>query len=137
MAKTGFWLNGARGKVGHLLVPGANNTYLGIINALNLEIGDQLTFIAFEVINNAAGLAFKFARVILDPREADGSPAPLSTKFVENNAIVKPFLRNEGSFASLTFIEGDSADQNYIAFSLDEAAVAVAVIVSKEDTPAP
>lgn len=106
---------------------GTVNTYEGVLNYLGLERGDQLTFIAVEKING--NYKFCYARVILDPREADGTAAPLSTAFVgQNEEIVKPSFRNEGSFKSLVF---DEAGQ--VTYSLkDEACVAGAVIVSRK-----
>lgn len=84
---------------------GTTNTYEGVLNYLGLERGDQLTFVAVELIND--NYQFNYVRVILDPREEDGSAAPLSTAFIgENNNIVKPSFRNEGSFKTLMFDDG-------------------------------
>lgn len=104
------------------------NTYEGIINYLGLERGDQLTFITVEKING--NYQFKYARVILDPREADGSAAPLSTAFVdEHDNVVKPSFRNEGTFNILTF----DTESGTTSFSLqEEQCIAGAVIVSRK-----
>lgn len=115
-----------------LPVPEADNTYQGIITALNLERGDQLTFVTIEVINESGDLGFYFARVILDPREADGTAAPLSTKFVENGAIVKPSFRNEGDFRHFSYVAGEAATGNKIGFSFYESVKAAAVIASRK-----
>lgn len=107
---------------------GQTNTYQGVLDHLGLERGDQLTFITVENIND--GYEFNYCRVILDPRESDGSAAPLSTAFVGNaNKVVKPSFRNEGSFKALNY-ESQTGD---MAFSIkDDTVVAAAVIVSRK-----
>ena len=107
---------------------GNTNTYEGVLNHLGLERGDQLTFITVELVNG--NYQFSYARVILDPREADGTAAPLSTAFIgENNNVVKPSFRNEGKFHTLAY---DTSD-NIAYFSLlNDSAVAGAVIVSRK-----
>lgn len=106
---------------------GTTNTYEGVLSYLGLERGDQLTLIAVEKIND--NYQFNFARVILDPREEDGSAAPLSTAFIgENNNIVKPSFRNEGSFKTLMFDDGGT-----MMFSIkNDACFAGAAIASRK-----
>lgn len=106
---------------------GTNNTYEGVLNTLGLERGDQLTLITVEKINN--NYQFNFCRVILDPREANGSAAPLSTTFIENSKFVKPSFRNEGSFSSLMF----NKEAETVGFSIkNDSVVAAAVIASRK-----
>lgn len=107
---------------------GSSNTYEGVLNHLGLERGDQLTFITVEQVNGS--FKFSYARVILDPRETDGTAAPLSTTFIgENNNIVKPSFRNEGTFVALSFAESGGV----ASFSLvNETVVAAAVIASRK-----
>ena len=105
---------------------GPVNTYQGVIDYLGLERGDQLTFITVELIND--NYKFNFCRVILDPRETDGTAAPLSTAFIgENNNIVKPSFRNEGKFANIAF-----ANNTVSFFIKEEETVAGAIIVSRK-----
>ena len=106
---------------------GSTNTYEGVLNYLGLERGDQLTFVTVEKING--NYQFKYARVILDPRETNGTAAPLSTEFINGDEIVKPSFRNEGTFNTLNFdTEGETAN-----FSLaNESVVAAAVIASRK-----
>lgn len=81
------------------------NSYEDIINDYGLKRGDQLTFVA--VISPTMGKReFAFARVILDPHDADGKEAPLSTAFCEENAPKLPSDRNEGTFRTLSFADG-------------------------------
>lgn len=107
---------------------GTVNTYEGVLNYLGLERGDQLTFITVE--NNGDYYKFNFCRVILDPRESDGSAAPLSTAFIgENNIVVKPNFRNEGTFHTLAF----NATPGTASFCIkSDNVVAAAVIVSRK-----
>lgn len=104
------------------------NTYQGILDFLGLERGDQLTFVTIEKIS--AGAKFYFVRVILDPREADGTAAPLSTPFIgENNNIVKPSFRNEGSFAYMSW--GQDKNVSFAIKAKDDVHGA-AIIVSRK-----
>lgn len=107
---------------------GQTNTYQGVLDNLGLERGDQLTFITVEHFND--GYVFNYCRVILDPRESDGSAAPLSTAFVGNaNTVVKPSFRNEGSFTTLNY----ASDTGFMAFCIkSDTVVAAAVIASRK-----
>ena len=102
------------------------NTYAALIENYTLKRGDQLTFLAI-VGDSAQNVGFKFVRVILDPRNADGSEAPLSTAFATDNKIVLPSSRNEGDFTSLSYTNGKLS----FGFS-DDYMFAGAVIVSRE-----
>ena len=75
------------------------NTYQSVIDTLGLQRGDQLTFcIVRNTGTSLSNVEFKFCRVILDPTNADGSQAPLSSAFIVNGAINLPSARNEGNF---------------------------------------
>lgn len=105
----------------------AENTYQAIIDAYGLQRGDQLTFITLNG-SYQQGTEFHFARVILDPINADLSPADLSTPFIVGGAINKPNGRNEGEFSTLAF-----ADQQ-VQFSMtSKNLVGCAVIVSRKN----
>lgn len=56
----------------------AELTYQNIIDTLGLKRGDQLTFVVLVVDGNKNTSA-KWMRIILDPKNEDGSDAPLST----------------------------------------------------------
>lgn len=107
------------------------NTYAAVISALGLQRGDQLTFLVIDrpQPGNLQSVRFSFARVILDPTNADFSQAPLSSAFVgENGAINLPSVRNEGNF---TFAI-DSTGLRFAARTTS-AVVACAVIVSRQN----
>ena len=105
------------------------NTYEGVINQYALKRGDQITFVAV-IRDGISKRAFTYARVILDPRDANGNELPLSTKFVENGAIVSPSDRNEGSFAKLEY---ESGVLDYGFGGLTIPIIGTAVIVSRRD----
>lgn len=101
-------------------------TYAEIITSLGLQRGDQLTFIGQELYTDGRA-AFRFARVILDPRESDGTQASLEEPFLANGVVNKPSPRNEGS--AITF----TTEINKLIFDLGENSMfGAAVIVSRE-----
>ena len=101
-------------------------TYAEIIASLGLQRGDQLTFIGQELYTDGRA-AFKFARVILDPREEDGTQADLSTPFLADDSVNKPSPRNEGSDISF------SSAANKLIFDLGASSMfGAAVIVSRQ-----
>lgn len=73
---------------------GDADTYASIINYYGLRRGDQLTFLVFDKIASQQA-QFHYARIILDPRETDGSDADLSTPFVSDGVVQKANPRNE------------------------------------------
>lgn len=104
----------------------AINTYQGVIDAFNLQRGDQLTFINI-CEDNLGNKYFYYNRVILNPVDENGVNLPLSTAFIADGEIVSPSPKNEGSFAALQY----AADG--ITFAIGNTAVkAAAVIVSRE-----
>lgn len=111
------------GTIGRLAV--AANTYKAVIDALGAQRGDQMTFVTIE--KDASGnYTFNYARVILDPRNSDGA-APLSSAFIDANAINCPNSRNNGNFATLAY-ESDG-----ISFKLTTGTVVgVGIIMSRK-----
>ena len=104
----------------------AANTYQGVIDAFNLQRGDQLTFINI-CEDNMGNKYFYYNRVILNPVDDNGVNLPLSTAFIADGEIVSPSPKNEGSFAALQY----AADG--ITFAIGNTDVkAAAVIVSRE-----
>lgn len=70
------------------------NTYAGVINQFGLQRGDQLTFCVIS-IDAQSVVSFKYARIILDPRQDDGTEAPLTTPLFYAGAITAPSPKNE------------------------------------------
>lgn len=103
------------------------NTYGDVISSLGLQRGDQLTFISIQG-TNPLNAEFFYARVILDPRNSDGTEAPLTTAFIDGGAIALPNPRNEGTFNTLTF------DTNKITYGFNRRPMLDSgVIVSRRD----
>lgn len=106
-------------------------TYGDIISSLNVQRGDQLTFIQIVRKSEKARPTFHYARVILDPRNSDGSEAELSVPFIADGAINLPSPRNEGSFSALSVADNGLV----VTFKIGAATattLAGAVIVSRE-----
>lgn len=81
------------------------NTYQGVLDEYGLNRGDQLTFVCTQG-SRPDNTQFYFVRVILDPQNADGSQADLSSPFITEGAINLPNKRNEGLFGSLEYADG-------------------------------
>ncbi|MEE1088175.1 MAG: hypothetical protein UIC63_04350 [Bacteroidaceae bacterium] len=81
------------------------NTYQGVLDEFGLNRGDQLTFVCTQG-SRPDNTQFYFVRVILDPQNADGSQADLSSPFITEGAINLPNKRNEGLFGSLEYADG-------------------------------
>lgn len=95
------------------------STYADIISSLGLQRGDQLTFVA--ITGGARNYYFEYARIILDPTNADGSQAALSAPLLTEGAVNLPSPRNTGDFnvlslsaeGVLTFLPGSASRQIY------------------------
>ena len=104
------------------------NTYADIISKYDLQRGDQLTFVAIvENTEFAGSYEAKYARIILDPRNSDGTEAALSSAFIDGSHINLPNSKNAGNFGLLTYSNG-----MVFNFKADEKVCAVACIVSRE-----
>ena len=80
------------------------NTYEAFVKDYNLKRGDQLTFCAMTIKGTKRD--FTFARVILDPREPDGTEVKMDNTFALSNKVGTPSDRNEGVFSTLKYEEG-------------------------------
>lgn len=127
-----------------LVLPGAQAaaatlTYQGVLNALGLQEGDQLTFCLLSTDDSDADTpyqgrfnGFKYARVILQPANGD-----LTSDFIADGAINSPNVRNEGSLALTITEAGSDLHLNFSTQSIATAAgaansvAAAAVIVSR------
>ena len=114
-------------------LPGAlmaltENTYQSVIDTYGLQRGDQLTFVFINANQADRGHTFHFARVILDPMNADGSQAALSSAFVQNGAINLPSVRNEGQFNTLVYSDGQ------LKMNMGRNIAAAGCIVSRQNS---
>lgn len=116
-------LNGAKVAV---IASGSIPTYEDVITSLGLQRGDQLTFISQEAWTDRRA-AFNFARVILDPRDAEGNQLPLTTAFLDGTSINMPNPRNEGAEINYSYAGG------FLTFNRsDNSQFGAAVIVSRQ-----
>lgn len=103
------------------------NTYADIISRYGLRRGDQLTFVTLEAPVESENVYFNYARVILDPRNADGTAAELSSAFLVDGHINLPNGKNEGNFGTLLF------STDHFEWSLTSGdVICAAIIVSRE-----
>ena len=107
---------------------GGYNTYQSVLDLYGLQRGDQLTF-CFVVKNYlTGGYDFRYKRVILDPRNEDGSGAPMNASLIVDGAINKPNQRNQGLFDFLEY----SADNGFVFGSRLGVICAAGIIVSRK-----
>lgn len=104
------------------------NTYAGICEKYGLKRGDQLTFVVIGRDAQTNVNVCRYARIILDPRNTDGSGAAMSEAFISDGAVNKPNFRNAGVFTDLA-VEDDSLTFN----TVNGVAVAAGIIVSRKD----
>ncbi len=99
-----------------------------MIDTYGLQRGDQLTFVFINANQADRGHTFHFARVILDPTNADGTQAALSSAFVQNGAINLPSVRNEGQFNTLVYSDGQ------LKLNMGRNIAAAGCIVSRQNS---
>lgn len=81
-------------------------TYNAVLSAYGLQRGDQVTFCLIRMDANNV-VTFKYARIILDPRNDDGTEAALSSPLFAEGAVNKPNPKNETADFTFTNI-GDT-----------------------------
>lgn len=108
----------------------ATNTYQGVCDALRLKRGDQLTFVTVNKVNGE--YIVSKARIILDPRNIDGSGAAMSTTFVDASGnILMPNWKNAGTL----FMRHEDGMLKFIAEPYASSVpVAAAIIASRKAT---
>lgn len=107
---------------GGIAIALAGNTYQDVCNAIGAQRGDQLTIVTVcgQDYNNQK---FNYSRIILDPRESDGTAADMDTAFLQEGVIVKPNDRNENtghiySYDSGEFLVSDAAGATNMAAAI-------------------
>lgn len=118
-------------------------SYKEFVDGLNLQAGDQLTFIAIlhddtddPNTMTAAITGFEYARIILDAASGDNTTPFLSA--ATNGAVNSPNEKNEGSVifdavnsGNLTTLRIKSINGYPIAKGTNNAVIGVAIIVSR------
>ena len=105
-----------------------SRTYADFVNTWGLQRGDQVTFVTVQKLGGKYEVAS--ARILLNPRNADGSGAPMTTEIV-NNAGEFPCSnwKNHLNFSTFEF------DTDHFNFVLGRGGdvVAAGIIVSRKD----
>ena len=105
-----------------------SRTYADFVNTWGLQRGDQVTFVTVQKLDGRYEVAS--ARILLNPRNADGSGAPMTTEIV-NSAGEFPCSnwKNHLNFSTFEF------DTDHFNFVLGRGGdvVAAGIIVSRRD----
>ena len=105
-----------------------SRTYADFVNTWGLQRGDQVTFVTVQKLDGRYEVAS--ARILLNPRNADGSGAPMTTEIV-NSAGEFPCSnwKNHLNFSTFEF------DTDHFNFVLGRGGdvVAAGIIVSRKD----
>lgn len=113
------------GHVAHVNAPG--NTYADFVNAWGLQRKDQVTFVTVQKREGAYEV--NYARIVLNPRNADGSGAPMTTEIVNSQGEFPcSNWKNRLNFATFEF------DTDHYNFVLGRGGIVVAagIIVSRK-----
>ena len=126
LPKVTVGINAEGGHVAYVNSP--SRTYADFVKAWGLQRGDQISFVTVQKIDGEyqAGLA----RIVLNPRNADGSGAPMTTEIV-NSAGEFPCSnwKNQLNFSTFEF---DTDHFNYV-LGKGGIVVAAGIIVSRKD----
>jgi hypothetical protein len=117
----------------------ANSTYQALCDILGLKRGDQITFVCWRaplatsgVINSLLRARFDYFRIVLDPVNEDGTPAPMSTPFLRGGDIINlPNPRNSYSWKYTM-----EQEEDYLTIGYDGSLkfAAAAMIASRKNS---
>ena len=105
-----------------------SSSYADFVDAWGLQRGDQVTFATVQKRNDKYEV--NYARIILNPRNADGSGAPMTTEIVDSNGEFPcSNWKNQLNFSTFEF------DTDHFNFVLGRGGIVVAagIIVSRKD----
>ena len=103
-------------------------TYADFTNAWGLRRGDQITFVTVQKFENKYGV--ELARINLNPRNPDGSGAPMTTEIVNSDGEFPcSNWKNQLNFSTFEF------DTDHFNFVLGKGGIVVAagIVVSRKD----
>ena len=104
-----------------------SRSYADFVSAWGLQRGDQVTFVTVQ--KRSGKYEVETARIVLNPRNADGSGAPMSTEIVDSEGgFPCPNTGDQLNFANMQF------DTDRFSFVLGRGGdvVAAGIIVSRE-----
>ncbi len=105
-----------------------SRTYADFVNSWGLQRGDQLTFVTVQ--KRQGKYEVNYARIVLNPRNADGSGAPMSTEIVNSEGEFPcSNWKNRLNFSTFEF---DTDHFNFV-LGRDGDVVAAGIIVSRKD----
>ena len=105
-----------------------SRTYADFVNSWGLQRGDQVTFVTVQ--KRQGRYEVNYARLILNPRNADGSGAPMTTEIVDSQGEFPcSNWKNQLNFSTFEF------DTDHFNFVLGRGGdvVAAGIIVSRKD----
>ena len=105
-----------------------SRTYADFVNSWGLQRGDQLTFVTVQ--KREGKYEVNYARILLNPRNADGSGAPMTTEIVDSQGEFPcSNWKNRLNFSTFEF------DTDHFNFILGRGGIVVAagIIVSRKD----
>ena len=105
-----------------------SRTYAEFVNSWGLQRGDQLTFVTVQ--KREGKYEVNYARILLNPRNADGSGAPMTTEIVDSQGEFPcSNWKNRLNFSTFEF------DTDHFNFILGRGGIVVAagIIVSRKD----
>ena len=105
-----------------------SRTYADFVNSWGLQRGDQVTFVTVQ--KRQGKYEVNYARLILNPRNADGSGAPMTTEIVNSQGEFPcSNWKNQLNFSTFEF------DTDHFNFVLGRGGdvVAAGIIVSRKD----
>ena len=114
------------GHKAYVNVPG--RTYADFVKAWGLQRGDQVTFVTVQ--KRQGKYEVNYARIVLNPRNADGSGAPMSTEIVNSQGEFPcSNWKNRLNFSTFEF---DTDHFNFVLGSGGDV-VAAGIIISRKD----
>ena len=119
-------IDAAGGHKAYVNAPG--RTYADFVNSWGLQRGDQVTFVTVQ--KREGKYEVNYARLILNPRNADGSGAPMTTEIVNSEGEFPcSNWKNQLNFSTFEF------DTDHFNFVLGRGGdvVAAGIIVSRKD----
>ena len=105
-----------------------SRTYADFVNSWGLQRGDQVTFVTVQ--KRQGRYEVNYARIVLNPRNADGSGAPMTTEIVDSQGEFPcSNWKNQLNFSTFEF------DTDHLNFVLGRGGdvVAAGIIVSRKD----
>ena len=105
-----------------------SRTYADFVDSWGLQRGDQVTFVTVQ--KRQGRYEVNYARIVLNPRNADGSGAPITTEIVDSQGEFPcSNWKNQLNFSTFEF------DTDHFNFVLGRGGdvVAAGIIVSRKD----